>query len=41
MEEKQWSFMQTFPVERFEDVHHFTASSNNFVLLCDIVSISE
>lgn len=25
LEEKQWSFMLTFPVETFEDVHHSTA----------------
>lgn len=35
------SFMLTFPVETFEDMHHFIASSNNFVHLCDIVPVSE
>lgn len=33
LEEKQWSFMLTFPVETSEDVHHSAASTSHFVHL--------
>lgn len=33
LEEKQWSFMRTFPVETSEDVHHSAASTGHFVHL--------